>query len=45
MSVADKALLVRMTDLISNSIEDNYATAVVGPTGKVDEKQDKKAAK
>lgn len=43
MGGTDKAMLVRTTDLISNYIKDNYTAAVGGPTGKEDEKQDKKA--
>jgi hypothetical protein len=43
MGGTDKAMLVRTTDLISNYIKDNYAAAVGGPTGKQDEKQDKKS--
>ena len=37
----DKAMLVRVTDLIANYLKANYATAVGGPTGKGDKPAEK----
>lgn len=38
----DKAMLIRVADLVTNYLKSNYVAAVGGPTGKGDKKEDKK---
>jgi hypothetical protein len=41
----DKAMLIRITDMITSYLKDNYVTAVGGPTGKEDKPAEKEKGK
>ncbi|WP_129776927.1 hypothetical protein [Peristeroidobacter soli] len=41
----DKAMLIRVTDLVTNYLKSNYSTAVGGPTGKDDKPAEEKKEK